>query len=252
MKKRQNTAASGKNAVKRKSSIIFLQLGLVFALLLSYVALESKTFIKPENVQDPIGEKYETDDTLIPDTTPEPPKTLPKEKPVPEPDFKNIDIIENSSKEKETEFDPGIFKDVKPETTFNWKDLPDERIEEDDPEDIPITLVEEMPVFPGCKGDQKALQKCLSQKIGKIIARNFDTEIAQNLNLSPGNKRIFVSFVIDKNGNISNVQTRAPHKRLEAEAKRLIKLLPKMKPGKQSGRPVGVKYSLPINFVVQE
>ncbi|WP_457610622.1 energy transducer TonB, partial [Lutibacter sp.] len=41
------------------------------------------------------------------------------------------------------------------------------------------------------------------------------------------------------------------HKRLQAEAIRVIKLLPKMIPGKQRGRPVGVKYSLPIAFKVE-
>ena len=58
-------------------------------------------------------------------------------------------------------------------------------------------------------------------------------------------------FKIDKNGNITNVQARAPHNRLRDEAIRVIKLLPKMIPGKQRGRPVGVKYSLPIAFKVE-
>ena len=44
---------------------------------------------------------------------------------------------------------------------------------------------------------------------------------------------------------------RAPHKRLQQEAIRVVKLLPKMIPGKQRGRPVGVKYSLPIAFKVE-
>lgn len=250
MKKKQNTSASKKNAVKRKSSIIFLQLGLVFALLLTYVALESKTIIKPENAQGPIGNQYDTDDLLIPDTTPEPPKELPKAKPIPEPDFTKIEIIKNKSDETETDFNPDIFKEDKPVTSFNWKDLPETNIDEEDPEDVPLIQVEEMPVFPGCTGDKAALQKCLSQKIGKIVAKNFDAEIAQDLGLSPGNKRIFVLFTIDKNGNITNIKTKAPHKRLREEAERVLHKIPQMKPGKFNGKKVGVKYNMSIKYQV--
>ena len=48
------------------------------------------------------------------------------------------------------------------------------------------------------------------------------------------------------------VRSRAPHPRLEKEAARVINMLPKMKPGKQRGKPVIVPYSLPITFQVQD
>jgi periplasmic protein TonB len=70
------------------------------------------------------------------------------------------------------------------------------------------------------------------------------------LGLEPGTKRIFVVFIIDKNGNITNIESRAPHKSLQLEAERVVKSLPKMEPGKQRGKPVGVKYSLPIVFEI--
>ena len=57
---------------------------------------------------------------------------------------------------------------------------------------------------------------------------------------------------IDEKGNIGQVRARAPHPRLEKEAARVINSLPKMKPGKQRGKPVGVMYSLPIAFKVQD
>jgi len=44
---------------------------------------------------------------------------------------------------------------------------------------------------------------------------------------------------------------RGPHARLEKEAIRVVELLPDMTPGKQRGRPVGVKYTLPITLVVE-
>ena len=59
-------------------------------------------------------------------------------------------------------------------------------------------------------------------------------------------------FKIDKRGNVTSVRARAPHPRLEKEAVRVIKLLPKFEPGKQRGKAVIVPYSLPIIFQVQD
>ena len=55
---------------------------------------------------------------------------------------------------------------------------------------------------------------------------------------------------IDKEGNIADVQARAPHKALQDEAVRVVSSIPKMIPGKYGGQAVGVKYSLPIAFKV--
>ena len=91
----------------------------------------------------------------------------------------------------------------------------------------------------------------MSEKVKKLVNKKFNTELGSDLGLS-GVNRIFVSFKIDKNGNIANIRSRAPHPRLEQEAARVIKLLPKMTPGKQRGKPVGVLYSLPITFKVED
>ncbi len=63
-------------------------------------------------------------------------------------------------------------------------------------------------------------------------------------------KRIFVLFRIDKNGKVTDVRARAPHPRLQKEVVDVIGSLPTMTPGSQRGRPVAVKYSLPILFQV--
>ena len=60
--------------------------------------------------------------------------------------------------------------------------------------------------------------------------------------------RVFVQFMIGKDGNISGIRTRGPDKNLEREANRIIGKLPKMTPGKQRGRPVRVPFSIPITF----
>ncbi|MCT4625306.1 MAG: energy transducer TonB, partial [Schleiferiaceae bacterium] len=74
-------------------------------------------------------------------------------------------------------------------------------------------------------------------------------EMAKQMQLSD---KVWVSFVIEKNGKISNVKVeRGQYEDLNNEATRLIKLLPKMKPAKQRGKPVRMSYTVPINFKLQ-
>lgn len=91
----------------------------------------------------------------------------------------------------------------------------------------------------------------MAKAVAIHVNTNFNTNIAANLNLPPGKKRIFVSFKINKDGNIKNIAARAPHPDLEKETKRVLSLLPKMVPGYQRGKPVIVPYSLPIVFTIQ-
>ena len=60
--------------------------------------------------------------------------------------------------------------------------------------------------------------------------------------------RVYVSFIINKDGTIGSVRMRGPDKNLEKEAARIINRLPRMIPGKQRGRPVRVPFSIPITF----
>jgi len=129
----------------------------------------------------------------------------------------------------------------------------DEKIEEKQNSEnhaIPFSLIEQVPVFPGCENDVDK-GKCLSKNIQKYFLENFNRDLMQNLKLPKGEHKIFAMFTIDIEGNITNIRARAPHQELENEAKRVIKLLPKMQPGQQKGNDVGVKYSLPISFVVK-
>ena len=119
--------------------------------------------------------------------------------------------------------------------------------------DVPFSIIENVPVYPGCEGEPNndAKKKCMSEKIGKFVRKNFNNDLAQELGLDSGIKRINVGFKIDKTGNIVNIQARAPHPKLEAEAKRVISKLPKMKAGRQRGKAVNVPYGLPITFKVE-
>ncbi|WP_298418993.1 energy transducer TonB [uncultured Kordia sp.] len=119
-------------------------------------------------------------------------------------------------------------------------------------EEVPFVMIEDAPVFPGCekyktKADRK---KCMSEKIQKHVNRKFNTDLANDLGLNEGRKRITVLFTIDEKGVVTDIKSRGPHPKLEKEAERVVKLLPKMKPGQQRKENVKVKYTLPINFIV--
>lgn len=112
--------------------------------------------------------------------------------------------------------------------------------------------VEQVPAFPGCKGNNEALKKCLNDKIKRFISKHFNAEIAQDLGLSGERVKIMAQFTIDKTGKITNIKTRSKYKDLASEATRVIKKLPEMTPGRQRNRPVKVTYTLPIIFKVSE
>ena len=114
--------------------------------------------------------------------------------------------------------------------------------------DVPFAIIEEVPEFPGCTGTRKEKSDCLNMSLKKHVAKNFDIELASKLGLSPGKKKIWIIFRIDKKGFVTDVNARAPHPKLKAEAIRVINTIPRMNPGKQKGRAVGMKYTLPISF----
>lgn len=115
-----------------------------------------------------------------------------------------------------------------------------------------ILGVERVPVFPGCEAlaDNTQRRDCMSTEIGKFINRRFNTDLANELGLK-GSHRIYVTFVINKNGNVVNTQVKAPHDKLEKEAKRVVNMIPKMLPGLQNDKEVDVVFAVPILFNIE-
>ena len=118
--------------------------------------------------------------------------------------------------------------------------------------------VEIPPTYPGCKGNAIEKKACFTKKVKNHLSRKFNTSVAEDYNLDSGRKRIWVSFDIDKFGNIVNVNARSPKemsnnakRALEKEATRVVKSLPKMMAARQNGNSVKIKYSVPITFIVQ-
>jgi len=137
----------------------------------------------------------------------------------------------------------GVY--IKMKSVFNSK----EKRDYTNATEVPFSQIDQVPIFPGCEDadDQKA---CLVQKISEHVSTNFDMKISKDLGLDKGTKRVYVQFQIDKTGAITNIKARGPDEKLEAEAERVIRSLPQMVPGKENGKAVGVKYTLPITFVV--
>ena len=119
-------------------------------------------------------------------------------------------------------------------------------------EGVPFTAIETVPTYPGCENlDNAAAKKCMSEQITNFVNKNFDTNAVKPY-AEKGTNRIYVRFAITKGGTIENIQARASSPELVEEGKRVVALLPKMKPGEKDGKPVNVLYSLPIIFQVSE
>lgn len=121
------------------------------------------------------------------------------------------------------------------------------------PERIPFDGPEVGVIYPGCRKAKtnEERKRCMSAKISEFIGRHFDTQLGNKLGLI-GLQKIYVTFKINLQGKAVEIEVKAPHPRLAEEAIRVVKKLPKMKPGTVDGVPVNVMYNLPIFFKVEK
>lgn len=100
-------------------------------------------------------------------------------------------------------------------------------------------VVEEMPSFPGGQG-----------ALMSYLASNIKYPVVAQENGVQG--RVTVSFVVERDGSISDVRVaRSVDPSLDREAQRVVKSMPRWKPGKQNGSAVRVKYTVPVVFRLQ-
>ena len=228
-------------------SKIFFQLGLVLALLVVYLSIEWKSFdryvseLNMVNFEDEVVEDIPITERIMEVKPPPPPPPAPEK----------IQIVADQEEIEETVLESTETDESEAIETIEIDDI--EEVEEEElTENVPFAIVEHVPIYPGCTGTKEQKRRCLQEKIKMHVNRFYNTEISQELGLTPGKKKVFVLFKIDKTGKIVDVRARGPHKRLEKEAIRVVKKLPQMIPGKQRGRPVGVSYTLPITLIVIE
>lgn len=113
--------------------------------------------------------------------------------------------------------------------------------EENLEDDQPFVKVEQMPSFMG--GDLMTFRNWVQSKV------RFP-QIAQENNISG---RVLLMFVIERDGSLTNIQVlQTPDSSLSDEAIRVLKTSPKWTPGRQRNQSVRVKYTLPIDFRIQQ
>lgn len=236
-----------------KFSNIFTQLGMVLVLFVVYILLEHKTeqttvITLPLSLQSDYNPEIATEKLFKKEEKKKVVKKVVKKQPKTILEVK-IKKVDNDELVKE------IFVDEPIDDNPEIKDLDgiDEvKIGEDIVDDIPIDFVQNAPVFRGCEGlSKEENKKCFDKKMKRFVQRNFNNNIANELGLEAGKKSIGAQFIIDNNGDVVDIRIKAPHKELEKETKRIIKKLPKFKPGKQNNKNVKVRYFLPINFSVE-
>jgi protein TonB len=229
----------------KRNSALYFQLGLAAIAILSYLAIELKTYEK-----DLSGLTKEVDNSFLDEDVPvtmqlnTPPPPPPPPPPAPE----VIKIVEDKKEIKEVE--------IQSTETNQKEEIPEAKnikvAEVEEPEvDVPFAIIEDVPLFPGCESVSKDKRKdCFQEKIQAHIKKNFSYPDAA---VDAGHQgKVFVSFVIEKDGSVSIANMRAPYPTLEKEAKRIMSKLPKMTPGKQRGKPVRMTMSIPITFKLDQ
>ena len=206
-----------------------LMIGLVISLSIMFVALE---WTQKDEVDDEVA--YTTV-SFVPDEMI--PITLPEKKTVPPPPaaVTKAEIIEIV--DDDADVDDDIM--ASPEDNQDWIDPQDYDVMFVEPEPEPdevFMVVEDQPEFPG---GTAALLEYLRKNI-KYPA------ICRENNIQG---KVIVTFVVNKDGSIVDIEViKSVNPSLDKEAIRVISQMPKWKPGSQRGKPVRVKYSVPVNF----
>ncbi len=211
--------------------VLLLEIGLAVALLVVIAAfLYTPREYKIEQVEQVVAvvEEEITEITRQDQKPPEPPKRT------------EITVI--------TDILNIVTNDEKIETSVDFAEFAEDveiiqqvAVEEENIEDDqPFVKVEQMPSFMG--GDLMTFRNWVQSKVRY-------PQIAQENNISG---RVLLMFVIEKDGALTNIQVlQTPDSSLSDEAIRILKTSPKWTPGKQRNQAVRVKYTLPIDFRIQ-
>ena len=160
-------------------------------------------------------------------------------------------VIENPIKEKvvvekksleNSESDQGI----KAENTTNISKKLNAEVK-----NVPFSIIEEAPVFPGCSGSNRERKDCFIKNVQNHFTRKFNANLPNQLGLSAGRKKVLIGFTVKNTGFVKDISVRVPHPEIQKEVVRIMELLPKMKPGIQRGKNVNVKYGFIFTLIVE-
>ena len=211
--------------------IIYALMGFVFVFSICFTIFEwtDKEVTKYEDTDVFLNIEEELDIQQTTQDTPPPPP--------PPPAPQEVEVLNVVEDDVETESIEVTAEESAEEVVIA---APVEAPEEEEEEEVIFVVVESMPEFPG---GQQALFKFLSENVKYPV-------IAQENGIQG---RVICQFVVNKDGSIVDVEVvrSGGDPSLDKEAVRVIKSMPKWKPGKQRGKTVRVKFTVPINFKLQ-
>ena len=213
--------------------LTFALIGLVVTLFVVWRVFEYKSYDKQtvDNLQRTVEV---IEEEMVEITKQEQPKVQP---PQPKPQVTQIQVVEDDVEvEDEIDINAEVDQD---EVIEEYEFTPPEIEEEEIVEAEIFKVVEEMPEFPG--GSAKLMEYIQKNIKYPMMARESDIQ-----------GRVFVNFVVEPDGSISNVAVlRGIGGGCDEEAVRVVNSMPKWKPGKQRGSAVRCAYTVPIIFKLQ-
>ena len=213
----------------KNKKLMFTQIGLIISLAVAWIVFEIKSYDKREFAD--VGRTVEIVEEEMVEITKQEQKPQPVEVPK---QTTQIQVVEDDVEVDDVE----INAEVDQNEVIEEYIAPE--VEEEEVVEAEIfTIVEEMPEFPGGM-----------QKLADYLAKNI--KYPQMARESGIQGRVFVNFVVEPDGHVSNVNVmRSLGGGCDEEAMRVVKAMPKWKPGKQRGKAVRVSYILPVNFKLQ-
>jgi len=213
-----------------KNKTTFTLVGLVITLALVWFAFEYKTYDRTVIELQQTAMLDDEEDVVL--------QTERAEPPPPPPPPQQTTVIEIVEDDIDVDDDLEIDAETDDEEEIEEQIIEDDDEGEDKEEEI-FVFVEDQPGYPG--GDEARL---------KYLRDNIKyPEMAKESGIQG---TVYVTFVVEKDGRISNVKIlRGIGGGCDEEAMRVIKGMPKWKPGKQRGRPVRAQFNMPIRFILQ-
>ena len=211
--------------------LMFMQIGMIVSLFVAWLAFEHKSYDKREIDPSLLRQTEVLDEEMVEITKQEEPKPQPVEMPK---QTTQLEIVQDDVEVEDIEINAEVEQNEVIEEYVAPEVVEDEVVEQEI-----FKIVEEMPSYPG--GEAKLME---------FVAKNIKyPQIARETGIQG---RVFVNFVVEPDGSVSNVSVlRGIGGGCDEEAMRVVKSMPKWKPGKQRGKAVRVQYMLPVNFRLQ-
>lgn len=215
--------------------LMFFQIGLIIALAIIYMGFEWKSYEKTD-IEEFQRVEVAVEEEMV-EITQQNQNTPPPPPPPAQVDITQLNIVDD---DVEVSVDIDFSSEVTESTVIEEWTPPVQTIEEEEVvEEEIFIIVETQPEYPG--GDAARM---------KFLQENL--KYPQMAKESGIQGTVYATFVVEKDGRITDVKIlRGIGGGCDEEAIRVIKMMPKWKPGQQRGKGVRVQFNLPIKFTLQ-